>query len=66
MIKHLYSKGLTSQEIKAGLDEVHGTSVSVFATVYNWVNEFKRDRTYAKDEHHSQRRINGFRRRRRR
>ena len=51
VIKHLYLKGLTSKEIKAELDEVHGTSALVFATVYNWVNEFKRDRTSTKDEH---------------
>ena len=25
----------------------------MFATVYNWVNEFKRGRTSTKDEHHS-------------
>ncbi|EFN90124.1 hypothetical protein EAI_08366, partial [Harpegnathos saltator] len=37
--------------IKAELDEVHGTSAPVFATVYNWVNEFKRSRTSTKDEH---------------
>ncbi|XP_067135376.1 histone-lysine N-methyltransferase SETMAR-like [Centruroides vittatus] len=46
-----YLKGLTSKEIKAELDEVHGTSAPVFATVYNWVNEFKCGRTSTKDEH---------------
>jgi len=45
VIKHLYSKGLTPKEIKTELDEVYGTSASVFATVYNWINEFKRGRT---------------------
>ena len=55
VIKHLYLKGLTSKEIKAELDEIHGTSAPVFATVYNWVNEFKRGRTSTKDEHHSRR-----------
>ncbi|KAG5338238.1 SETMR methyltransferase, partial [Acromyrmex charruanus] len=30
---------------KAELDNVHSTSAPVFATVYNWVNEFKRGRT---------------------
>ena len=39
--KHLYLKGLTPKQIKAELDDVHGTSAPVFATVYNWVNEFK-------------------------
>ena len=53
MIKHLYLKGLTPKEIKAGLDEVHGTSAPVFVTVYNWVNEFKRGRTSTKYEHRS-------------
>ena len=53
VIKHLYLKGSTPKEIKAELVEVHGTSVSVFATVYNWVNEFKRGRTSTKDEDRS-------------
>jgi len=45
VIKHLHMKGLTPKEIKAELD-IHSTSASAFAiTVYNWVNEFKRDRT---------------------
>ena len=55
MIKHLYLKGLTPREIKAELDEVHGTSAPVFATIYNWVNEFKCGRTSTKDEHRSRR-----------
>ena len=29
----------------------------MFATVYNWVNEFKRDRTSTKDEHRSGRSV---------
>ncbi|KAG5305571.1 SETMR methyltransferase, partial [Acromyrmex insinuator] len=45
VIKHLYMKDLTPKEIKAELDNVHSTSASAFATVYNWVNEFKRGRT---------------------
>ena len=44
-IKYLHIKGLTLKEIKAELDNVHSTSASAFATVYNWVNEFKRGRT---------------------
>jgi len=35
-------KGLTPKEIKTELDNVHSTSASAFAIVYNWVNEFKR------------------------
>jgi len=50
VIKHLYLKGLTPKEIKAELDEVHGTSaVLATNTVYNWVNEFKHGRTSTKD-----------------
>jgi len=46
VIKHLHMKGLTPKEIKAEYaDNVHSTSVPAFATVYNWVNEFKRGRT---------------------
>ena len=57
MIKHLYSKDLTPKEVKAELDEVHGTSAPVFATVCNWVNEFERGRTSTKDEHRSRRQV---------
>lgn len=53
VIKHLYIKGLTAKEIKAELDSVHGTSAPVYATVYNWINEFKRGRTSTEDEHRS-------------
>ena len=49
VIKHLYMKGLTPKEIKAELDNVHSTSAPAFATVYNWVNEFKRGRTSTYD-----------------
>ena len=45
VIKHLHMKGLTSKEIKTELDNVHNISASAFATVYNWMNEFKRVRT---------------------
>ena len=53
VVKHLYLKGLTPKEIRAELNEVHGTSAPVFATVYNWVNEFKHGRTSTKDEYRS-------------
>jgi len=43
VIKHM--KDLTPKEIKVELDNVHSTSAPAFATVYNWVNEFKRGRT---------------------
>ncbi|KAG5345605.1 GVQW3 protein, partial [Acromyrmex charruanus] len=42
VIKHLHMKGLTPKEIKADLDNVYSISAPAFATVYNWVNEFKR------------------------
>jgi len=45
VIKHLHMKDLTPKEIKIKLDNVHNTSASAFATVYNWMNEFKRGRT---------------------
>ncbi|KAG5342012.1 GVQW3 protein, partial [Acromyrmex heyeri] len=45
VIKHLHMKDLTPKEIKVELDNVHSTSAPAFATVYNWVNEFKRGRT---------------------
>ena len=45
VIKYLHMKDLTPKEIKAELDNVHSTSALAFATVYNWINEFKRDHT---------------------
>ena len=42
---YIYMKGLMPKEIKAELDNVHSTSTPAFATVYNWVNKFKRSRT---------------------
>ena len=45
VIKHLHMKGLTPKKSKAELDNVYSTSAPAFATVYNWVNEFKHDRT---------------------
>ena len=35
------------------MNEVHGTSALVFATIYKWVNEFKHGHTLIKDEHRS-------------
>lgn len=35
-------------KIKTELDKVSGTSDSMIATIYNWVNEFKCDRTSTK------------------
>ena len=55
VIKHLYFKGFTPKEIKAELNERHGTSAPVFSTFYNWVNELKRGRRSTKDENQSER-----------
>ena len=44
VIKYLHMKDLTPKEIKE-LGNVHSISAPAFATVYNWVNEFKRGRT---------------------
>jgi len=46
VIKHLYMKDLTPKEIKAEMNNVHSTAAPAFATVYNWVNEFKRGRIH--------------------
>jgi len=53
---HLHMKDLTPKEIKAELDNVHSSSAPAFATVYNWVNEFKRH-TSTCDALHSRRPI---------
>ncbi|KAG5324766.1 SETMR methyltransferase, partial [Pseudoatta argentina] len=49
-------KGLM-KEIKVELDNVHSISTPAFTTVYNWVNEFKRDRTSTCDASRSERPI---------
>lgn len=43
VIKNFYLKDLTPKKIKTELVELQGTSTPVFTTVYNWINEFKRD-----------------------
>ena len=53
VIKQFYIKGNTLKEIKAELDEVHGTFAASFKTVYNWVNEFKCGRKFTRDGHRS-------------
>ncbi|KAG5323089.1 SETMR methyltransferase, partial [Pseudoatta argentina] len=45
VIKHLYTKRLMPKEIKVELDNVHSTFAPAFATVFNWMNEFKHGRT---------------------
>ena len=39
------------------MDNVHSTSAPAFATVYNWMNEFKRGRTSTCNAAHSGRPI---------
>ncbi|XP_071446103.1 uncharacterized protein [Hetaerina americana] len=53
VIKHYYLKGSTAKEIKAELDEVHGSCAPSYATVYNWINKFKRGLTSTNDRHRS-------------
>uniref|UniRef100_A0A0K0EG22 HTH_48 domain-containing protein n=1 Tax=Strongyloides stercoralis TaxID=6248 RepID=A0A0K0EG22_STRER len=49
VIKYFFIKGLSPTEIKADLDGTLGDSAPSFATVKNWVAEFKRGRTSTKD-----------------
>ena len=56
VIKHLHMKNLTPKEIKAELN-LHSTSAPAFATIYNWMNEFKRGLTSTCDAPHSGRPI---------
>lgn len=53
MINYFCLKGSLPKEIKAEMYDVHGTSGSVFVTVYNWVNKFERGRTSTNDKHRS-------------
>jgi len=45
VIKYLHMKGLMPKEIKAELNNIHSISALAHATVYNWLNKFKRGRT---------------------
>ena len=59
VIKQFYIKDNTPEEMKAELDEVHGTLASSFKTAHNWVNKFKLGRTYIRDKSPSGRPIKG-------
>ena len=52
---HHYTPGRNSQNsgFLKGMDSEEGISAPVYATVYIWVNEFKRARTSTKNEYHS-------------
>ena len=50
VIRYLYLKGKTGQEIHCELTNVYGSSASSYAQVKFWVGEFKRSRTSLEDE----------------
>ena len=50
VIRYLYLKGKTGQEIHCELTNVYGSSAPSYAQVKFWVGEFKRSRTTLEDE----------------
>ena len=50
VIRYLYLKGKTGQEIHCELNNVYGSSAQSYAQVKFWVGEFKRSRTSLEDE----------------
>ena len=50
VIRYLYLKGKTGQEIHCELTNVYGSSARLYAQVKFWVGEFKRSRTSLEDE----------------
>ena len=50
VIRYLYLKGKTGQEIHCELTNVYGSSAPSYAQVNVWVGEFKRGRTSLEDE----------------
>ena len=50
VIRYLYLKGKTGQEIHGELADVYGSSAPSYAQVKFWVGEFKRGRTSLEDE----------------
>ena len=50
LIRYLYLKGKTGQEIHCELTNVYGSSAPSYAQVKFWVGEFKRSRTSLEDE----------------
>ena len=50
VIRYLYLKGKTGQEIHCELTNVYGSSAPSYAQVKCWVGEFKRSRTSLEDE----------------
>ena len=50
VIRYLYLKGKTGQEIHCELTNVYGSSAPLYAQVKFWVGEFKHSRTSLEDE----------------
>ena len=50
VIRYLYLKGKTGQEIHCELTNVYGSSAPSYAQVKFWIGEFKRSRTSLEDE----------------
>ena len=50
LIRYLYLKGKTGQQIQCELTNVYGSSAPSYAQVKFWVGEFKRGRTSLEDE----------------
>ena len=50
VIRYLYLKGKTGQEIHCELTNVYGSSAPSYAQAKFWVGEFKRGRTSLEDE----------------
>ena len=50
VIRYLYLKGKTGQEIHCKLTDFYRSSAPLYAQVKSWVGEFKRSRTSLEDE----------------
>ena len=55
VIRYLYLKGKTGQEIHCELTNVYGSSAPSYAQVKFWIGEFKRSRTSLEDKTRSER-----------
>ena len=53
VIRYLYLKGKTGQEVHCELTNVYGSSALSYAQVKFWVGEFKRSRTSLKEKNRS-------------
>ena len=57
VIKYLFLKGLSGKEIFVDITDTLGDQCPSYATIKNWVAEFKRGRSDVKDEHRAGRPI---------